>query len=104
MDPNAARIHANADTISYRTLLRTSDLLRQDLNHAVTRYDRAQARGRSYNPNALALYLARVDEVVDAYLRGATVQAAIDAAFSDRLLDRVLIALRDAGWPVAPRA
>jgi hypothetical protein len=72
-----------------------------DLTHAVTRYDRAQARGRSYNRNALALYLGRCDEVAAAVARGEPLQAALAAAFSDRLLDRVTIYLRGLGYPVA---
>lgn len=103
MATSHARANANAQTRADRELAKTADLLRDSLTHAVTRHDRAQARGRYYNPNALGLYLARVDEVVADYRRGMTVQAAVEAGFSDRLLDRILLHMQREGWPVAPR-
>jgi hypothetical protein len=73
-----------------------------DLRHAVTRYDRAQARGKRYNPNALGIYLGRCEEVAERVAAGESLQPVLQDAFCDRLLDRVLISLREQGYPVAP--
>lgn len=79
-------------------------VLRDDLAHAVTRYDRAQARGRSYNRHALGIYLGRCEDVEARVAAGEPLQAALEAEFSDRLLDRVVDYLRERGYPVAPAA
>jgi hypothetical protein len=75
-----------------------------DLAHAVTRHDRAQSRGKSHNRNALGIYLGRCDDIVARVTSGESLQAAIETEFCDRLRDRVLIYMRDLGYPVAPPA
>lgn len=62
-------------------------ILRATLNHAVTRYDRRRAGRKGYNPNALGIYLGRVDEVVRRVTAGADLAATLDDCFNDRLLD-----------------
>jgi hypothetical protein len=75
------------------------------LGHAVTRWDRMQAAkaARSkrgyYNPNALAIYLGRVEETVDAVRRGLGVEAALQAGFNDRLLAFLLNAVTTGKLP-----
>lgn len=74
-----------------------------DLTHAVTRYDRAQAKGKRYNLNALGIYLRRCDEVVERVAEGENLQSVLEDCFNDRLFDRVAIYLRDCGHPVEVR-
>lgn len=66
-----------------------------DLAHAVTRFDRARASRRGYNPNALALYLERAAEVAAEVADGASVRAAVSRGFNDRLRDSVLAYLEE---------
>lgn len=69
------------------------EALKRDLEHAVTRYDRRQAnnvRNRSYNPNALAIYLRRVDDIVADVEGGMDWRDAVTKGFTDRLRDFVL--------------
>lgn len=60
------------------------------LAHAVTRWDRMQAGKRGYNPNALAIYLGRVDDVARNVANGMDLTAAIDREFNDRLRDYLI--------------
>lgn len=60
------------------------------LAHAVTRWDRMQAQKRGYNPNALAIYLGRVDDVARSVADGMDLTAAIDREFNDRLRDYLI--------------
>ena len=77
-----------------------------DLNHAVTRYDRAQeakaAKNRRayYNPNALAIYLGRVQEIAERVERGADLGVEIEHGLNDRLRDYVIKYMRDRGHTV----
>ena len=81
------------------------------LVHAATQYDIRQSRGKRHNPYALAQYLTRIDEVEADIAAGATARAALCAAFSDRMLDCLLVALGepkhsrdelDRGWSYQP--
>ena len=84
------------------------------LVHAATQYDTRQARGKRYNPYALAQYLGRITEVEADIKRGATPRAALLAAFNDRLLSCLLKAINepdftieekraaDCGWTYKP--
>ncbi len=67
--------------------------VRDKLIHAATAYDRRQARGKRYNPYALAQYFQRIDEVMADIEAGATPREALLAAFSDRLLDALLVGI-----------
>lgn len=69
------------------------EMLKRDLEHAVTRYDRQQennARNRSYNPNALGIYLRRVDDIIADVEAGMEWKEAVTRGFTDRLRDYVL--------------
>jgi hypothetical protein len=68
------------------------------LVHAVTQWDIRQSRRKHHNPYALAHYLGAVERVESAVTAGATLRAAIVAAFNDRLRDHVLRAVNE---PVA---
>jgi hypothetical protein len=70
--------------------------MRAKLLHAVTEYDRRQALRRSYNRNALALYLGAVSDAMTAVEAGAPVRGALVAHFNGRLLDAVLRAAGEA--------
>ena len=86
------------------------------LVHAATQYDMRQAKGKRYNPYALAQYFKRIDEVENDIANGATPRAALMAAFSDRLLSCFLKAIdeadftleekraADCGWTYQPAA
>lgn len=67
--------------------------IRARLIHAVTEYDRRASGRRGYNPNALGIYMERVDEVVADIAKGATPRKALCAGFNDRLLDHCLKAI-----------
>lgn len=67
--------------------------IKSALDHAATQYDIRQSRGRYYNPNALAIYLRRIDDVVRDIRKGATPRDAIMRGFSDRLRDCMLVAI-----------
>lgn len=61
---------------------------------AVTQYDRKQSAKRGYNPYALGIYFARVDDIMRDIEAGADVRAAIVAGFTGRLADHCLRALK----------
>lgn len=63
------------------------------LVHAATQYDIRQARGKRYNPYALAQYLMRIDEVEQDIKAGADPRQAICAAFTGTLLNAMLKAI-----------
>lgn len=67
--------------------------IRSALIHAATSLDRKNATRRGYNEYALAQYLGRIDEAVEAIDAGAAPRAALLKAFNDRLLDCLLIAI-----------
>ena len=56
--------------------------LKENLTHAVTRYDRKQTSKKSYNIYALSQYLMRVDDIVTDVENGAEIGAAIVAGFT----------------------
>lgn len=74
------------------------DILARTLTSAVTRYDRSQERKRHYNPYALAIYLGRVDDIMDDIRKGADPRARIESGFNDRLRDYVLRFVKEAGF------
>lgn len=74
--------------------------LKNTLIHAATRYDRARVNRPGYNIYAMAQYFGRIDEVCAAIDTGTPVRAALLGAFSDRLLDALLVAV---GEPKATR-
>lgn len=66
----------------------------QKLIHAVTTWDRKQAAKKGWhNPNALAIYLGRVEQVAAQIESGADPVAAITGGFNDRLRDHLLKAI-----------
>jgi hypothetical protein len=60
------------------------------LIHAATDFDRRQRNG---NPYALGQYFIRIDEVEADIASGKAPRAALLAAFNDRLLDKLLVAI-----------
>lgn len=60
------------------------------LDQALVRWDRLQSSKRHYNPHALAIYLQRADDVIDAVAKGSTLRVEIERGFSDRLRDFLL--------------
>jgi hypothetical protein len=70
----------------------------QFLRHAATRYDRAQAGKKGYNPHALGLYFGRIEgEVMPALAAGVSLEDALTDAFNDRLRDHMLKAVATLG-------
>jgi hypothetical protein len=75
------------------------------LSHAVTRWDRLQAAKASrtprayYNPNALGIYLGRVEETIALVQRGTGIEEALRSGFNDRLLDFLLRAVATGQLP-----
>lgn len=67
--------------------------VRTALVHALTQYDVRQARGKRYNPYALAQYLNRIDDICADIAKGATPRAACTAAFTGSLLACALKAI-----------
>lgn len=67
--------------------------IRSALVHAATQYDIRQARGKRHNPYALGQYLMRIDEVTADIDAGAAPRDALAAAFNDRLLGVLLVAI-----------
>jgi hypothetical protein len=70
------------------------------LVHAVIEYDRKQSTKRGYNHYALAIYLGRVEEIIEDIAAGADARSAIVAGFSGRLADACL---RSLGLPITTR-
>lgn len=58
---------------------------KQKLVHALTRYDERESKKRGWNPYALGIYLARIDEVMEDIKKGASIPEAIQAGFTGRL-------------------
>ena len=79
----------NTDTTDRRALERR-------LLSAVSAYDRRREGRRGHNPYALPLYLQGVDDVMDLMSKGATLRAALEEVFNDRLLDACLKAVGEA--------
>lgn len=88
--------------IAGRTIrtMKTTNELKQQLIHAVTAYDRRQAKRQGHNPYALGICLERVDEIMTDIEHGADPRLAIIAGFSDRLRDHVL---RSLDYPIATK-
>lgn len=61
--------------------------LHYHLDRLVSQWDRKQSTRKGYNPNALAIYLGRVADVVEHVKSGVPVVEAIDREFNDRLRD-----------------
>lgn len=64
--------------------------LKLKLVSAATQYDARQSRTRFYNPNALGIYLGRIDEVCRDIEAGMNPRTAIMCGFNDRLLTVML--------------
>jgi hypothetical protein len=75
--------------------------LKNKLILAASAYDRRRANKPGYNIYALAQYFTRIDEVLADIDAGASPRAALLAAFSDRLLDALLVGI---GEPKHTRA
>ena len=60
--------------------------LRTKLAHTVTTHDIKESKKKGYNPNALALYIGRVDDVCNDVAAGASLGRALYDNFNDRLL------------------
>lgn len=87
--------------------------LKNKLIAAASAYDRRRAEKAGYNIYALAQYFMRIDEVISDINAGATPRAALLAAFSDRLLDALLVGIgepkhvkeeKTAAWAYQPAA
>jgi hypothetical protein len=87
--------------------------LKNKLIAAASAYDRRRTTKPGYNIYALAQYFARIDEVLADIDAGATPRAALLAAFSDRLLDALLVGIgeqkhakeeKTAAWSYQPAA
>ena len=59
--------------------------LHSQLNHYLTQWDIKQSTKRGYNPFALGIYLERAEDLATDVAQGATISAAIDVHFNDRL-------------------
>jgi hypothetical protein len=87
--------------------------IKNKLIAAASAYDRRRANKPGYNIYALAQYFTRIDEVLTDIDAGATPRAALLAAFSDRLLDALLVGIgepkhvkeeKQSGWSYQPAA
>lgn len=68
--------------------------LRKTLVSALTEYDRKQSKRKHYNPNALALYFAALDEAWEYYETNGDIVKALEMYFCGRVLDVVLKAVK----------
>lgn len=73
---------------------KSNEALRIKLISAITTYDKKQSKKTSYNPHALALYIAGIDEVVELKNKGISIEKAISDIFSDQLADACLKAIK----------
>lgn len=64
----------------------TPNAIKQLLVNALTEYDRKQSTRRDYNPHALALYFQALDDAMEQYNHGATIESALRYSFNDRVL------------------
>ena len=55
------------------------------LDHYLTQWDIKQSTKRGYNPFALGIYLERAEDLATDVAQGATISAAIDVHFCDRI-------------------
>jgi hypothetical protein len=55
------------------------------LDHYLTQWDIKQSTKRGYNPFALGIYLERAERLAKDVAQGATISAAIDVHFCDRI-------------------
>jgi hypothetical protein len=76
----------------------SSDPARIDaaLMTAITKYDQRQARGRSFNPYALAHYCGALQDARARVAEGQSWRRALVQSFNGRLLDNVLKAIGEA--------
>lgn len=68
--------------------------IRTKLINAATEYDRKESKKKSYNRNALAIYLRMIDNVCQDIENGADVAEAIGRGFSGRLLTALAKAVK----------
>ncbi len=66
------------------------------LSAAMLRYDRKESTKRGHNPNAIGMYLKRLDDIEGDILAGADPRAAVVAGLTGHLLDFCLRALGEA--------
>ena len=59
--------------------------LQSQLDHYLTQWDIKQSTKRGYNPFALGIYLERAEDLAKDVAQGATISAAIDVHFNDRI-------------------
>jgi len=59
--------------------------LHAQLDHYLTQWDIKQSTKRGYNPFALGIYLRQAERIAEAVNQGATISAAIDVHFCDRI-------------------
>jgi hypothetical protein len=71
--------------------------VRTRLVAAATTFDRRASGRRGYNPNALGLYLGRIDEVVAEVAAGKPLREAVVHGFNDRLREALLRAVGEPG-------
>lgn len=68
--------------------------LRLALSTAMLRFDEKQRHTRGYNSHAFAIYLDRLNDVMDDISKGADVRAAIVAGYNGRLCNALLKACK----------
>lgn len=61
--------------------------MKNKLIHLVTQWDVKQSKTKHHNPYALGIYMQAVDTVMAEIEKGKALDAALEAAFDDRLLD-----------------
>jgi hypothetical protein len=66
-----------------------NELLRADLAHAFTAYDRRQEKRADYNRYALARYLEAADEIATRVAQGESLDSALRGKLNGRLLASV---------------
>lgn len=66
----------------------------ETLKTAATKYDQKQMRGNRWNPNALHIYLERLEEIEKDVSNGADLRDAICAGFTGSLLNAMLRAVK----------
>jgi hypothetical protein len=66
---------------------------KQILISAATKYDQKQMRGNRWNPNALRIYLERLEDIEKDVASGATLRDALCAGFTGSLLNAMLRAV-----------
>jgi hypothetical protein len=67
-----------------------TEQIKWKLIHAVSKYDEKQSKKKSYNRNALGIYIQRIEEIMLDLNKGADLRAAVVAGFTGRLADTCL--------------